>query len=581
MKKEKNLKKSGQSPPKNKVGLLSSIKTKVVAVLLGSIIITVLLSLYIIIPNVKRNITSLTEGCMSDLTNAYGNSMDQNIKISTMFLTPDRLGNALAGAGLSSMESSYFYVVSPEGTIIYHPSAEKIGQPVETPEVASIVEQIKNGQTPEEKIIRYDYEGSRKYASYYVTGNLSGNGKSVLILCVDEAEILAPVETIASRATLFCLILAIILGITGYLVIAKMIRPILSITGIIGNLANMNLTKDEKLARISNRRDETGIIARAIITLRESLASIIAEIKQQSSLLYQTSEELNSSAAATSGTVQNVERAVSEIATGASSQAAETQKATEDILLMGTMMEDNSSQVNSLHDTADSMRVSSDTATQTLNELDNINQRAINSIDIIYEQTLTTNDSAMKIKEATSLISSIADETNLLSLNASIEAARAGEAGRGFAVVASQIQKLAEQSNESAQKIDDIIYVLLEDSQKAVHTMQEVKEIIAQQSENVSQTGLAFSEVQGGITNSIHEVGEITQRTSQLNSARANIVDAVQNLTAIAEQNAASTQETSAAVIEVTNVMQEISAHASKLQEIASTLEKNVDIFQI
>ena len=250
-------------------------------------------------------------------------------------------------------------------------------------------------------------------------------------------------------------------------------------------------------------------------------------------------------------------------------------------MLMGTMMENTSLQVDSLHSTADSMKSSSDTATQTLQELDSINQRAISSIDVIYEQTLTTNESAIKIKEATSLISSIAEETNLLSLNASIEAARAGEAGRGFAVVAGQIQKLADQSNKSAQQIDEIIYMLLEDSQKAVQTMEEVKKIITQQSENVSETGTVFSQVQGGISNSIMGVNEIAERTSQLNTARTNIVDVVQNLTAIAEQNAASTEETSSAVIEVANVMQEISSHASKLQEIAYTLETNVDIFQL
>ena len=166
-------------------------------------------------------------------------------------------------------------------------------------------------------------------------------------------------------------------------------------------------------------------------------------------------------------------------------------------------------------------------------------------------------------------------------MNASIEAARAGEAGRGFAVVAGQIQKLADQSNKSAQQIDEIIYMLLEDSQKAVQTMEEVKKIITQQSENVSETGTVFSQVQGGISNSIMGVNEIAERTSQLNTARTNIVDVVQNLTAIAEQNAASTEETSSAVIEVANVMQEISSHASKLQEIAYTLETNVDIFQL
>ncbi len=561
----------------NNIKKLSSIKATVTYVLLGSIILTVILSLYIIIPSVQQNVTSITENYMTDLTDSYGRVLDQNIKISKLYLSTGRLRAVLTDIGLKGMDSSYFYVVSPDGIVLYHPSDEKIGKQVEIPEIFELATQLSSDETSTPEIIHYTYNEQIRYAAHY---NVSA-GKAILVLSTDKNEILEPVAKVAKRAFLYCSILAFALSISGYFMISKMTKPILTITDVIGNLATMNLKEDQRLLKISGRKDETGVMARAITTLQKELVGIISEIKEQSFLLYKTSEELNSRAAETSTTVQNVERAVSEIAAGATSQATETQKANEDILLMGNMVEETSSQVTSLNSTADSIKASSDTAAQTLEQLDNINQRAINSINIIYEQTLTTNDSALKIKQATSLISSIAEETNLLSLNASIEAARAGDAGRGFAVVASQIQKLAEQSNVSAQQIDQIIFTLLEDSQKAVHTMKEVKEIITQQSENVSKTGAVFSEVKNSISDSIQGVGEIASHTNRLNSARSNIVDVVQNLTSIAEQNAASTEETSAAVMEVADVMQEISNHASKLQQIASTLETNVDTFQL
>ena len=403
----------------------------------------------------------------------------------------------------------------------------------------------------------------------------------MLILTAEQDDILSSLTDVTKRALISCTILGILLGLSGFLLIGKMTKPIITISKIIEKFANMDLEEDERLKKISHLKDETGVMGRALISLREALVAIISDIKAQSTLLFNTSESLSNSATETASNVQNVERAVSEIATGASNQATETQKATEDILLIGNMLEDTSSEVSSLLDIASNIKISSDTANVTLHELDIINQRAIDSINIIYEQTHTTNDSALKIKEATSLISSIADETNLLSLNASIEAARAGEAGRGFAVVASQIQKLAEQSNKSARQIDNIIFTLLEDSQKAVETMESVKQIMMQQNENVTKTGATFSQVQEGIAVSVTNVNSIANHTNQLNSARISIVDVVQNLTAIAEQNAASTQETSAAVLEVTNVMQNISKHASQLQDIASSLETNVDTFKI
>ncbi len=586
MNNKEKIQKSEKSSKKRKVintsrvRRLSSIKAKVCMVLLFSIALTILLGLGTTIPSIKNNTVSITENYMRDLTDSYGKILNQNLTVSPMNLNAERLAGTFSGAGLEGMESSYFYILNSEGNILYHPNSEMLGQTLDIAPISTLIKEIKEsepGFPPEPGSMYYNYEGADKRATYYVTEKYN----AVAILCANESEIFAPLNRVMGKAAVLCCFLAIILGIAGYLSVANMIKPLRTVTDVIGNLADMNLKEDERLTKIGTRKDETGVMARAIITLRKSLINVVTEIKQQSSLLYKTSEHLSSSASETSNTVQNVERAVSEIATGANNQASETQKATNDILLMGTMVEDTSSQVTSLHNTADFMKESSDTASQALTELDAVNQHAMDSIDIIYKQTLTTNESAMKIKEATSLISSIADETNLLSLNASIEAARAGEAGRGFAVVASQIQKLADQSNDSARQIDDIIFTLLEDSQKAVETMEEVKEIITKQSENVSKTGSVFSQVQGGISDSIQGVDEIADRTSQLNTARSNVVDVVQNLTAIAEENAASTEETSAAVIEVANIMQEVSGHAAKLQEIAHTLETNVDIFQL
>ncbi|MGN1171078.1 MAG: methyl-accepting chemotaxis protein, partial [Lachnospiraceae bacterium] len=181
----------------------------------------------------------------------------------------------------------------------------------------------------------------------------------------------------------------------------------------------------------------------------------------------------------------------------------------------------------------------------------------------------------------TTLITSIAEETNLLSLNASIEAARAGEQGRGFAVVAGQIQKLAEQSNESARAIEAIIDELITDSEKAVATMDDVRQIMTAQSDKVEATGRMFAEVMEGIGQSINGVTTIAEHTANMDEARIKVVDIVQNLTAIAQENAASTEETSASVTVVNNVVSNISGSAAELNEIASALQASVGFFKV
>lgn len=245
------------------------------------------------------------------------------------------------------------------------------------------------------------------------------------------------------------------------------------------------------------------------------------------------------------------------------------------------MVEDTNQEVENLYLYANAMKKSGDDASKTLSDLEEINHKAKESIDLIYQQTNTTNESALKIREATELITFIAEQTNLLSLNASIEAARAGEQGRGFAVVASQIQKLAEQSNESARQIGEIITLLISDSGKAVDTMNEVMEIMEVQNKNIQQMGRQFEQLFAAIDKSNRGVGNIADRTKSLDEARVNVVDIVQNLTAIAEENAAGTQETSASVTEVNDIVSQISENANQLRRIAEELEHRMEIFRL
>lgn len=566
--KEKKEKKSG----------LHSMRFNVVLLVLLSIIISVASLLIMIIPVADNAISTLAESYMRDVCDTCGLNVDAALNRSgNVILNQAYLETLIGDVCINDLDSSYAYVVDSDGTMIYHPDESKIGQPVENAAIKQVVADLEAGKEQQDGMAIYEFRGAEKYAAYYVTSNKA----AILVITADRGDILSAKDAIYARAGGAAIIIFIVLGIISFLIASKMTRPIVEITNVIKRFSSLNFAESPTTIRISKRKDETGQMARAIGDLREKLVTIVSQIKSQSELLYNASTELDTNASHTTSTVGNVETAVNEIATGATNQASETQKATDDIVNMGNMIEHTNSQVENLTSTANLMRESSEEAAATLKELDNINQQAIASIDVIYEQTNITNISALKIKEATTLISSIAEETNLLSLNASIEAARAGEAGRGFAVVASQIQKLADQSNESANQIDQIIHALIEDSEKAVKTMDEVKTIMNLQSENVHKTGQVFEQVRDGISSSISGVGEIATRTTQLDKARGDVVDVVQNLTAIAQQNAASTEETSASVMEVSNVMQEIMENANRLKEIASILEENMNSFTL
>ncbi len=571
--------KKGKNTRNGKTNAIQSVKTKTIAMLVFAMAVMATLLSFVFIKSMKAHLMELNKNYLYDITQAYGKEIQEQINQKGYEATVeyDNLDAALGGVGLEGVSSSYAYLVSADGTMMYHPTFEKVGAPVENAVVTGVVAELQAGNIPQPEVVEYVFKGANKYAAYSITDG----GECILVISADEKDILADI-TAVTRVGIICAILLVILfSVIGYIIVHIIIQPIIQVTQIVGRLANMDFSEIKGEEKLTARKDETGMMSRAVAELRHQLAKVVIDLKDQSQQLFQASDSLNVNASETATTVEQVEKAVSEISDGASSQADETQKATENVILMGSMVEETTKEVEVLIDNANAMKKSSDEASATLSELEKINAQARAAIDVIYEQTNTTNESALKIREATTLITSIAEETNLLSLNASIEAARAGEQGRGFAVVASQIQKLAEQSNDSACQIENIIDSLIADSQKAVATMGEVKEIMNSQNENVKRTDAVFTQVKEGIASSIEGVNKIADKTKQLDNARINVVDVVQNLTAIAEENAASTEETSASVTEVSSIISNISDNASQLKNVADELESNMNIFKM
>lgn len=564
---------------KQKISLFSSIRTKICIALLiiGMLGGAVLIWAYV--PKVKDNMTNAAKNNMEDLAISYGLMVDNLVteKGARAALTNEELSPLLADVAITDVDSSYVYVVSSTGTMLYHPTEDKIGKPVENSVVKQAVADIEAGKKVKNEVIEYEFKGVMKYAGLFV----NNNEDFILIVTADEEEILEPLNEVLRRGYLALVFLAVIAVIIGCIFALIIIKPLNELADIVVKISNMDFSENPTIAKINARRDETGRMSRALDQLRISLVYVVSNIKEKSDFVMSASDALSNNVSETTNTMTQVENAVNDIAKGASSQAEDTQKATEHVVVMGDMVEETNQDVQRLLSYASDMKEATEQARNILSELNDVNQKAEEYIDIIAKQTNTTNESALKINDATKLITSIAEETNLLSLNASIEAARAGEQGRGFAVVAAEIQKLAEQSNESAKHIEEIIQELIVDSERAVETMFDVKEIIRAQSEHVEQTDVAFNNITDGVNNSIEAINHISEKSKKLDEARIGVVDVVQNLTAIAEENAAGSQETSASVTEVTAIVDDISDKSESLKKIASELDESMNIFTV
>ncbi|MBO4997692.1 MAG: methyl-accepting chemotaxis protein [Lachnospira sp.] len=560
--------------------VLHSIKSKVLLIIMIPVLLTGLLMMANYSPNVKSNIREINKNYLKDLSIAYGELIEEEMLRSgeEQALGIDFLNANIADVGLSGVESSYGYVVSPDGTMLYHPTPEKIGEPVENEVVKGVVADIKAGKKVKNDVVEYEFKGAMKYAAVYV----DEGAKFILVVSCDEDELFSPVVSINVRGALgviFALIISMIIAfICSSLIIVK---PLKSIEDVVIKVSDMDFTQNEEAGRLKDRKDEIGMMARAMSSLRRNLVDVVNGIKEHSDNLIASAATLHTGAVDTNTTMDQVEAAVDDIAQGATSQADETQKATENVIVMGNMVQETSAKVDELIASSVKVKEANENAMDILAELRRINQKTDEYIDMITKQTDITNQSALKIGDATRVIAEIAEETNLLSLNASIEAARAGEQGKGFAVVASEIQKLAEQSTESVKEIDAVINTLLADSERAVETMGQVRSIIEEQNEKMSHTDKAFEQIKEGVDLSVAGMDVIASRTKELDEARVNVVDVVSSLTAIAEQNAAATEETSAAVVEVASIVTGIAEQAQALDEIAKEMDEKMNIFKL
>ena len=401
--------------------------------------------------------------------------------------------------------------------------------------------------------------------------------------------IFAGVDKQAKDNTINGIILMVLLSVIFVMAACIVIAVIMSVS--ITRSLQKGISKVQKVAdgelgspieeKLLKRNDEVGDLAKAIDTLQKTLQNIVSKIAQSTDNIKMAANELGVTAKDTNYTMKQVEDAVSSISENITEQAKSTKTTTDNIVLMGDQIGRTSEEVGLLNQNADVMRKSSEQASYTIQQLRQINDKVKESINTITRQTNLTNESAQKIQAAIGIISSIAEETNLLSLNASIEAARAGESGRGFAVVASQIQKLAEQSNSSSCEIEEITNTLISNSDEAVEIMRQVHEIIDSQSQNMSDTEKIVSEVMDGINTSLEKIEKIEYATEQLESSRNRIVETVEGLSDIAEQNAASTEETFAQTSQVSNTFEQIEAKADQLKQIADELSDIMQHFQL
>jgi len=402
-------------------------------------------------------------------------------------------------------------------------------------------------------------------------------------IAVSDNEYIKPIRKI-EMVLIACSVFAILISIiVSWIIGVKISKPIIALTQTIKKQSELNFSdvNNEKSLRYTKRKDELGIMAKALASMEGSVRELLINTSESADQVSATAEKLAETSMNSARASGEIALTVSEIAKGASEQAENTEESSRILMDLGTFIDKDKNQIDKLSDASKFVSGLVSEGLELVSTLTVKTKENVDAANMVHKNILKTNESSEKISEASSLITSIANQTNLLALNAAIEAARAGEQGKGFAVVADEIRKLAEQSTNATNTIDEIIKSLQADASAAVDKMMEVELIMKSQGESVDLTESKLNEISGAMNLTDDIVRTLKEASQQMDNKKNDIFNSVITLSAIAEENAASTEEASAAVEEQTATSEEIAAASEELTKVTLQMQQEIQKFKL
>lgn len=476
--------------------------------------------------------------------------------------------------------SSFGFLVDPSGMVLAHGKEAEI-KGKQLGDEGELKDHLLTGIWKNQSTEVYRGMETKLYDSTYYLGLRSVEGfgaeKWLLGVAVDQKEIEANVHALGTRFILISGI-AMVFSFLGVLLFSgQLLKPLEEINQMTRRIAKGNL----KLSHTPKpRKDEFGQVYGNVVEMNHSLMNCIAQIASSSDHLSDASKALAQGLSQSNEAYTEIAGTIEEIAKGAEDQAKNTETATHEVSALGGLIEKEQSLQQELTDSSRMLETIKREGVETVQQLVGSNQVSGKALQQIGETIGSTNQIADQVARASDMIGAISTQTNLLALNAAIEAARAGEAGRGFAVVADEIRKLAEQSSQFSNEIASVIQELSMKSSEAVHTMDAVQEMFAEQSEAVLKTEQKFHQIEEAI-GQIHEVvGAFRQTGQQMNQQKDHLIDLIQNLSAISEENAAGTQEATATIESQLSALEDIARAAARLETVAAELQEGIAVFE-
>ena len=547
--------------------------TKIIVMVILAVIVSNVICMVFILESSKKQITDSVKHTMVDVINTTSKIMENEISNSGVDdLDYDGYANNLSDVKLEGMDSAYMYVVQNDGTMLYHPTKEKVGQPVENAVIKGVVQQLQDGKKPGTAVVEYDFNGTTKYSAYTILNN-----ENILVLTADESEALAGITTVTGVAVGISAIVVLLAIIICFILGRRLMRPLVKVSTIIEEIANGDINADFGMVKETN--DEIGLIIEKMKELTQSLGNIVGKIRNSSDTMSANSYELNDTSSQTLAANNEISKAVEDVAEGSTGMAASISKINENLLEMSNETKDINESVNEIRNQTTAVQDSSKIMNDKIKSMQDSSHKMDEGISAISKRIETVNTTVDKVSNIVSVIEEISSETNLLSLNASIEAARAGDAGKGFAVVAQEIRVLSDNTNTELENIKQTISSLVEECRYCVQASGTIVEDNAKQKEEIKAVLDEFGSLDEQIQKTAEKADEIEELVTAMIELNDDITKSSNSLTDVSAANAAATEEMNANIEELNAMMNGVSEMAGNMNDESDGLKEALSFF--
>lgn len=547
--------------------------TKIIVMVILAVIVSNVICMVFILESSKKQITDSVKHTMVDVINTTSKIMENEISNSGGDdLDYDGYANNLSDVKLEGMGSAYMYVVQKDGTMLYHPTKEKVGQPVENAVIKGVVQQLQDGKKPGTAVVEYDFNGTTKYSAYTILNN-----ENILVLTADESEALAGITAVTGLAIGISVIVMLLTIIITFIMGRRLMQPLVKVSTIIEDVANGNIEADFSVVKESN--DEIGLIIEKMKELTQSLGSIVGKIRNSSDTMSSNSYELNDTSSQTLAANNEISKAVEDVAEGSTGMAASISNINENLLEMSNETKDINASVDEIKNQTVAVQDSSKIMNDKIKSMQDSSRKMDDGISAISKRIETVNTTVDKVSNIVSVIEEISSETNLLSLNASIEAARAGDAGKGFAVVAQEIRVLSDNTNTELENIKQIISSLVEECRYCVQASGIIVEDNAKQKEEIKAVLDEFGSLDEQIQKTAEKADEIEELVTAMIELNDDITKSSNSLTDVSAANAAATEEMNANIEELNAMMHGVSEMAGHMNNESDGLKEALSFF--